>query len=66
MTITLNGTNHDCGPAATVGDLLQALGLGGRPVLVERNGTALLPAERDAAPLAEGDRIELVELAAGG
>lgn len=66
MTITLNGTKHDGGGAATVGELLRALGLDGRPVLVERNGTALLPGERDATPLDEGDRLELVELAAGG
>jgi len=66
MTIILNGDPHPCEPGLTVRALLDSLGLAGRPVLVERNGAALLPGEVATTPLAEGDRLEVVELAAGG
>jgi thiamine biosynthesis protein ThiS len=49
-----------------VTDLLTALQLGGKWVLVERNGE---PVERrllDRTVLAHGDRLELVRAVAGG
>lgn len=63
--ITVNGQTRETA-AATVAALLDELGLGGRPVLVERNGEALFPRLFAETPLAAGDRIELIELAAGG
>jgi sulfur carrier protein len=66
VNLILNGQARAYDGPATIGDLLAALGLAGRPVLVELNGTALPASERAAAPLAEGDRVEIIELAAGG
>jgi sulfur carrier protein len=66
VRVTANGAPIDLPDGATVVDLLDALGLGTRWVIVERNGEALA---RDALPatvLAEGDRLELVRAVAGG
>lgn len=66
MKVSANGEPVELAPGATVGDLLVSLGLGGRWVLVERNGE---PVARDAlasTALADGDRIELVRAVAGG
>jgi sulfur carrier protein len=46
--------------------LLDDLGLGGKPVVVEQNQAALLPRELDAASVSEGDMIEVVQITAGG
>jgi len=51
---------------ATIDDLLGALGLGGRWVIVERNGEPVERAALATTVLAAGDRIELVRAVAGG
>lgn len=67
MTITLNGQTHTLTtPATTIADLLQSLGLAGKPVVVEHNLQALLPRELASTAIAEGDRIEIVQITAGG
>lgn len=65
ITITLNGQTATYS-SATVALLLAELGLGGKPVVVEHNQVALLPSEHASTPLAEGDQLEIVTLAAGG
>jgi len=47
-------------------DLLKHLGLDGIPVVVEHNEDALLPREHATVWLADGDRIEVVRVVAGG
>ncbi|MBX7212355.1 MAG: sulfur carrier protein ThiS [Verrucomicrobiaceae bacterium] len=66
MTITLNGTKKEITGAATIGDLLHQIGFGGKPVVVEQNQRALFPREIPAAPLNEGDVVEIVQVTAGG
>jgi sulfur carrier protein len=66
MTITLNGTNRDFPDALTMISLLEALGLAGKPVIVEQNQLALLPKEIISATLQDGDVIEIVQITAGG
>ena len=66
MQVTANGEAVELPDAATVEDLLGVLGLGGRWVLVERNGEPVRRAELATTPLAEGDRLELVRAVAGG
>jgi sulfur carrier protein len=67
MTITLNGQPHPLtAPTTTIADLLQSLGLEGKPVVVEHNLQALLPRELQATPVADGDSIEIVQITAGG
>ncbi|MEO7836442.1 MAG: sulfur carrier protein ThiS [Acidimicrobiales bacterium] len=66
MQVTANGDPVELGDGATVGDLLGVLGLGGRWVLVERNGEPVRRAELSSTALVDGDRLELVRAVAGG
>lgn len=65
MKIQLNGESAQTS-AKTVTELLHELGLAQKPVVVEHNQTALLKNEHKATPLSEGDKLEIVTLAAGG
>ena len=66
MRVTANGDPIDVPDGSTVDDLLAALGLGGRWVLVERNGEPVERRHLSSTLLAEGDRLELVRAVAGG
>ncbi|MDQ3757811.1 MAG: sulfur carrier protein ThiS [Actinomycetota bacterium] len=66
MRVIANGTATELRQGATVDDLLIALGLGGKWVLVERNGEPVPRAALATTVLAEGDRLELVRAVAGG
>lgn len=66
MKITLNGEKREVGEALTVGALLESIGLGGKPVVVEQNQVALLPREIEGASVNDGDVIEVVQITAGG
>ncbi len=61
-----NGDIVEVPDGATVDDLLGILGLGGRWVLVERNGEPVERRHLATTELAEGDRLELVRAVAGG
>ena len=66
ITVVSNGRPLELPEGSTVTDLLTSLQLGGKWVLVERNGE---PVERrllDRTVLAHGDRLELVRAVAGG
>jgi sulfur carrier protein len=66
MTITLNGEKREFSGVATIADVLEQIGLGGKPVVVEQNQRALFPREIQAAPVVDGDVIEIVQVTAGG
>lgn len=67
MKILLNGAEREFpGEPFTVSGLLEQLELGSYPVLVERNGLAVLRREFDIEPVADGDVIEIVRMVAGG
>ena len=66
MQVVANGKPVDVPDGATVEDLLGALGLGGKWVLVERNGEPVHRSALATTALAEGDRLELVRAVAGG
>ncbi len=66
MNVVANGEPVELGEGATVDDLLTRLGLGGRWVLVERNGEPVARAELASTLLVDGDKIELVRAVAGG
>lgn len=66
MTIKLNGAAHEMEGPVTVHELLAALGLGGKPVVVELNEEAIFPRDYDKVMVLENARVELVALAAGG
>jgi thiamine biosynthesis protein ThiS len=50
----------------TLSDLLESIGFGGKPVVVELNEQAVFPRDYPSTLIQEGARIEIVTLAAGG
>ncbi len=66
MKVLANGDPVEMAEGASVEDLLGVLGLGGRWVLVERNGEPVPRSDLAATLLADGDRLELVRAVAGG
>lgn len=66
MTILLNGEKREFDGPLPMPQLLEVLGLAGRPVVIEHNQNALLPREIDSAQVADGDVIEIVQITAGG
>ncbi len=66
MTVTLNGAATETEGAATISELVRRLQLPPAAILVEHNGVALRPREWDGTSLAEGDRIEMIRVVAGG
>lgn len=66
MQVIVNSKLTEVGERSTVSDLLAALGLGGKWVLVERNGEPVSRADFDTTRLNDSDRIELVRAVAGG
>ena len=66
MRVVANGDPVELADGSTVDDLLAALGLGGKWVVVERNREPVARADLATTVLAEGDRIELVRAVAGG
>jgi thiamine biosynthesis protein ThiS len=64
--VLANGSPTELPNGSTVEDLLTALGLGGKWVLVERNGEPVPRRELATTALDEGDRLELVRAVAGG
>lgn len=65
MTITLNGDPHDT-TARTIAELVETLGLPAPTLLIEHDGAALRRDEWPQRTLGEGDRVELLRIAAGG
>ena len=65
MKLRVNGAERET-EAATVEELVRELGLPAQTVLVERNGEALRRQEWAKAVLSEGDRLEVLRVAAGG
>lgn len=66
IEIIVNGQVHTLSPPATVAALLEQLGFAGKPTLVEHNGQALLARAQGEQTLQAGDRIELIQIVAGG
>jgi len=66
MTITINGEHREIVRATNVAELIDELGLPAPAILAEHNGLALRRDEWPARTLAEGDRVELIRIVAGG
>ncbi|MFV1993936.1 MAG: sulfur carrier protein ThiS [Verrucomicrobiales bacterium] len=66
MKIRINGEEHHLKHPQSVAELLAALGMEKRPVLVELNGVALHQREHRSARVEAGAVIELVRMVAGG
>jgi sulfur carrier protein len=66
MKIAVNGESMDICEAKTIAELIERCELPPQSILVEHNGLALHRHEWPKRPLAEGDRIEFIRVAAGG
>ena len=66
MTISINGEPRKIERAGNVAELIAELALPAPATLVEHNGLALRREEWSGRALAEGDRIELIRIVAGG
>jgi sulfur carrier protein len=66
VNVVANGEAVDLPDEATVEDLLAALGLGRKWVVVERNGEPVDRRVMSATRLCDGDRLEVVRAVAGG
>lgn len=66
MKITLNGNPHEIARPLPLTALLETLGLAGKPVVIELDEQAVFPRDYEKTQVAEGARVEVVTLAAGG
>jgi sulfur carrier protein len=66
MKIHINGEPRDLPDLKTLADIAPSLGLEPRMILIEHNGIAPRRADWAKIPLAENDRIEILQVAAGG
>lgn len=66
MTLFLNGEKREVSGPATIPELVEWLGVPSAALLIEHNGLALLRDEWAGRRLAEGDRVEMLRLTAGG
>ena len=65
LSLTVNGAPRRAA-AATVAALVDELGLDRRKVAVERNLVIVPRSLHASTPLADGDRIEIVQFVGGG
>jgi len=66
VIVIANGRDVDLPDGTSVAGLLEVLGIGGRVVVVERNGEPVDRSATASTPLSEGDRCEVVRAVAGG
>jgi thiamine biosynthesis protein ThiS len=66
MKILINGETRQFEESKTISGLVADLGLEPKMVLIEHNGTALHRSEWITCLLSESDRIEILQVAAGG
>jgi len=66
VTLTVNGDQREVPEGTTVAALLDLIGLDRRRVAVERNREIVPRSTHEQAVLADGDRIEIVQMVGGG
>lgn len=66
MTVTINGVSQQIAPGITVTQLLEAIGLDPRLIVVEYNRDILDRSVFGATELKAGDSLELVHFVGGG
>jgi thiamine biosynthesis protein ThiS len=66
MKLVLNGEERNVPGVGTIGELLDSFNLTAGPVLVEQNGQVVQRSQFALTSLAEGDRIEILKVVAGG
>ncbi|HEV3393467.1 MAG TPA: sulfur carrier protein ThiS [Chthoniobacterales bacterium] len=66
MRVSINGEEADARGAQNVAELMDRYEMPPQSVLIEHNGVALHRREWRQRALAEGDRIEIIRVVAGG
>lgn len=66
IEIVLNGERRELPEGCSVAQMIEALGLAGEAVAVERNARLVRRTEHGATRLCAGDRVEVVTLVGGG
>lgn len=66
MQIKVNGEDKELADGATVRQLLNTLGMQGKPVAVEINKTLIPRRQHETAIIHAGDVIEIVTFVGGG
>lgn len=66
IDVVINGEPKQVNAGTTIGNLLADLGLGGKPVAVERNRQVVPRAEHATTVVGDGDRLEVVTFVGGG
>lgn len=67
MTLQINGDARNFPEAEmTLAQLLDAIGLAGKPVVVELDREPVLPAQLGSTTVTDGSVLEIVTIAAGG
>ena len=66
ITISINGTTRQLENSVSVADLIEAMGLGGKRIALERNGEIVPRSSFALQQLADGDRLEVVIAVGGG
>ena len=66
MDIVINGDSQRLAKPLTVAALLEARGLAGKRVAVERNGEIVPKSRHAETSIADGDQIEIVVAVGGG
>ena len=66
IDVVINGQQRQVIAGTTISALIAELGLGDRPVAVERNREVVPRAQHASTVLAAGDRLELVTFVGGG
>ena len=66
MDIVVNGEAMQLEPPLVVDELLERLGLSGRPCAVEVNRAIVTRDDHRSTSLADGDVVEIVTLVGGG
>ncbi len=64
-TVSLNGATRETS-SETITDFVHELALAPQTLLIEHNGIALHRSEWPQTALGDGDRVELLHVAAGG
>lgn len=66
MKFIANGDSYEAADGLTLPAFVETQGLAIERVVVERNGEALTQAQARETILAEGDKLEIVRIVAGG
>ena len=66
MKLHVNGEIIELSHSKTIKDTLEYLGFDNKPVVVELNERAIFPRDYAETVLYDGDRLEIVTIAAGG